>query len=388
MSDFGLSRRQFVKGGLALSVLGSAVLSGCGGSSEPFAPTIPLPPAASMVQPPVLRSENGSLTTTFRIRYEELQVSTPTGTRAASLRTWNGFLGGPTLRVKPGDRLVVELINELPPNTDPMPPDHNTPHHFNSINLHTHGLHVSPEQDDVLLSLRPGETYTYTYDIPSDHPCGTFWYHAHKHGATAMHLFSGMAGLLIVEGEVDNDPLVASATDLDFVIQELNLGGYGTETDTSTVYEVPDYVKPGPFSQRDSFLLVNGEFQPTVTVEPGRTFRLRVLNASVRQAMPLSIPGAKLSVLSQDGITMQEALFVDSITLAPANRADLLIKFEQTGSFEMVKGSFSTGGGNPLPSAVIAKFVVEGRQRDNAHANKIDYPGSTPHHPRFRGHRA
>ncbi len=60
------------------------------------------------------------------------------------VRTYEGTVPGPTLRLKPGDVLRIKLINDMPPNRDPMPEDHSLPHHFNTTNLHTHGLHVSP----------------------------------------------------------------------------------------------------------------------------------------------------------------------------------------------------------------------------------------------------
>ncbi|WHI51805.1 hypothetical protein P3339_02950 [Microbulbifer sp. MLAF003] len=44
----------------------------------------------------------------------------------------------------------------------------NFPHEFNTYNLHTHGLHVSPESpgDNVCMKIPPGENFTYEYDIP------------------------------------------------------------------------------------------------------------------------------------------------------------------------------------------------------------------------------
>lgn len=375
----GLERRSFLKGGLALA---TALAAGCGSSSgfvsNPPAIDIPSIPPAQLVQPPVLRSSAGNLTTDFNVSYVTGPIPTPLGSRNSKLRTWNGFVGGPTLRVRPGDRLVVNLTNTLPVNTDPIPPDHNTPHHFNTLNLHTHGLHVSPGQDNVLLDLMPGEKFTYAYDIPADHPCGTFWYHAHKHGCTAMHLLSGMAGLLIVEGEVDNDPLVGLATDLDCVISEINLGGIGNETDPNTIYEVPDYVKPSPFASADSYFLVNGQYQPTLTVNPGRTFRLRVLNASARNTMPLSIPGAKLNLISLDGITLPATREVDTVRLAPANRADIIVRFDQAGSFQLKKLAFTGGGGNPTPEAVLMNFTVSGADQGMPLPTTLTTPKSLP----------
>jgi len=354
-----VNRRNFIKGGMAAAAI---CLTGCGDSDNPFVVTpnggVPGP---NFLQPPVLQSANGSLSTTFDVRYVNTTLRTPVGSRNCSLRTWNGFVGGPTLRVRPGDRLTVQVNNQLPANTDPVPPDHNTPHHFNTINLHTHGLHVSPSQDDVLTPIPPGTSKTYVYDIPANHPCGTFWYHAHKHGSTAMHLMSGMAGLIIVEGEVDNDPGVAEAAQLDFVIQEINLKGLSDlNADPSATYEVPDYTTKSPFAAGDSFFIVNGAFFPELTVNPGRTIRLRILNGSTRNTMPISVPGAQLTVISLDGITLPQPLTLDTIRLAPANRADVVLRFDEPGTFTVRKEEFKNGGGAANPEQGLALIRVQG----------------------------
>merc|ERR1719230_514897 len=52
---------------------------------------------------------------------------------------------------------------------------------------------------------------TYEYEIPKDHPSGTFWYHPHLHGSSALQVASGMVGALIVEdepGDMDETVLV------------------------------------------------------------------------------------------------------------------------------------------------------------------------------------
>ena len=367
-----VNRRNFIKGGMAAAAI---CLTGCGDSDNPFVVTpnggVPGP---NFLQPPVLQSANGSLSTTFDVRYVNTTLRTPVGSRNCSLRTWNGFVGGPTLRVRPGDRLTVQVNNQLPANTDPVPPDHNTPHHFNTINLHTHGLHVSPSQDDVLTPIPPGTSKTYVYDIPANHPCGTFWYHAHKHGSTAMHLMSGMAGLIIVEGEVDNDPGVAEAAQLDFVIQEINLKGLSDlNADPSATYEVPDYTTKSPFAAGDSFFIVNGAFFPELTVNPGRTIRLRILNGSTRNTMPISVPGAQLTVISLDGITLPQPLTLDTIRLAPANRADVVLRFDEPGTFTVRKEEFKNGGG-----------AGRGVQPSTS-VGQPDDPRSTAHYPAGRG---
>lgn len=112
----------------------------------------------------------------------------------------------PTLEATPGSTVRVFIRNLLAPEKDC--PGHradiNVPHCFNSTNLHSHGLWVSPAgiSDNVLRTLPPNKdfTYEYEYNIPLDHPAGTFWYHPHLHGSTAIQVASGMAGALIVTG--------------------------------------------------------------------------------------------------------------------------------------------------------------------------------------------
>lgn len=109
----------------------------------------------------------------------------------------------PTLAAKPGQTIRVGLNNRLQPEPGCTPPNINIPHCFNSTNLHSHGLWVSPagNSDNVLITIRPKVSFEYEYNIPATHPAGTFWYHPHLHGSTALQVSSGMAGALIVHGE-------------------------------------------------------------------------------------------------------------------------------------------------------------------------------------------
>lgn len=76
---------------------------------------------------------------------------------------------------------------------------------FNVTNNHFHGGWVNPagNSDNVLRTLYPAAhvPHEYEYNIPADHPAGTFWYHPHVHGSTAIQVASGMGGALIVRGD-------------------------------------------------------------------------------------------------------------------------------------------------------------------------------------------
>jgi FtsP/CotA-like multicopper oxidase with cupredoxin domain len=121
-------------------------------------------------------------------------------------RSYSGGLCGSIIRVRAGDTLDVRLVNNLP-NEEPVHGSGSMVHRLNVTNLHTHGLFVSPSgrADNVYLDVRPGETFRYQFEIPEDHPAGTYWYHAHLHGSVAFQVASGMAGALIVEGALDDE---------------------------------------------------------------------------------------------------------------------------------------------------------------------------------------
>ncbi|HYV49945.1 MAG TPA: multicopper oxidase domain-containing protein [Myxococcaceae bacterium] len=165
------------------------------------------------------------------------------GADKVHLRSYDGALVGPTIRARAGDTLNIHLVNKLPANPPtpnnlevmaaeqarlltrgvPTPLTNNIPHGFNTTNLHTHGLHVSPSgnSDNVLLAIGPGEDFRYEIKIPTDHPPGTFWYHPHVHGSTALQVSSGMEGALIIEGDIDRVPEIAVAREQVMLFQQI-----------------------------------------------------------------------------------------------------------------------------------------------------------------------
>lgn len=118
-----ISRRRVLQlGGLGLVgvAAGGAGLAWSRGSSL-VVPAV----GAQLSEPEVLRSAGGVLP----VRLEAAEGQLAIGGRQATAYGYNGGLPGPTLRLRRGDRLQVELVNRLDAPT----------------NLHVHGLHVSPE---------------------------------------------------------------------------------------------------------------------------------------------------------------------------------------------------------------------------------------------------
>jgi FtsP/CotA-like multicopper oxidase with cupredoxin domain len=136
----------------------------------------------------------------------------------------------PTLRLKPGDLLILKLKNELTNRATSMASP--TPGETScasramlagSTNLHFHGLMIPPacHQDDVLnTAIQPASSYEYRVRIPRTQPPGLYWYHPHLHGHSEEQVLGGASGALIVEGIERFNPLVAGLPERILVIRD------------------------------------------------------------------------------------------------------------------------------------------------------------------------
>jgi hypothetical protein len=115
-------------------------------------------------------------------------------------RGYNGNLPGPTIRVRAGDTFNITLVNELE-DIDNTDYGMNEFRHPNTTNLHTHGLHSSskPPGDNVFVSVKPLSSHNYSYSILDTHMGGTYWYHPHLHGCTALQIGGGAFGNDVIE---------------------------------------------------------------------------------------------------------------------------------------------------------------------------------------------
>jgi len=277
-----------------------------------------------------------------------------------------GYDGGPrprTLRVRAGDTLALALSNRLPPDAGPaaatgghMHAGHaapasvpgmsglNVPHGFNLTNMHVHGLHVSPRSpaDNILLTVKPGQTQNYSYALPATHPCGLNFYHAHEHGSVALQVASGMAGALIVEGKVDEIPAIKAAKDVVMLLQSLPVDANGQLESYDTL-------------NNGTQVYINGQKNPTIRLRPGEVQRWRLVNATHDRFLTLTLKGFTVVALGFDGNPLESTERADEIFLAPGNRAEVLVKAgAKTGVFVLDGGSNYGVTYGPLAAVAVA----------------------------------
>jgi FtsP/CotA-like multicopper oxidase with cupredoxin domain len=263
-------------------------------------------------QPEVVASRNGVL---------DLTLTAAAGVRLADRDTsawgFNGTSPGPTLRARPGDLLRVRLVNQIDQPT----------------NLHTHGLHVSPHNnsDNPFVTIEPGSTFDYAIAIPADHPAGTYWYHPHHHGTVADQIFAGLVGALLVQSDDDlpvTDDLVLLVTD-------------------TTLDDSGRIVTPGPMARmmgrEGELVLVNGQHQPVITSAPGALQRWHIINGCVSRVLALRLESHQPTQVALDGVFLPRPVNRNQVVLAPGNRADLLVRPNDGGSFRLISYPYDRG---------------------------------------------
>jgi FtsP/CotA-like multicopper oxidase with cupredoxin domain len=327
----------------------------------------------------------------------------------------------PTLRLKPGDLLILRLKNEISPETPgalqsdnasaPVVAKANTKvsaqpvsaHHMptsgecagkemiaSATNIHFHGLDVPPvcHQDDVLNTLiEPGaQPFEYRFRVPADEPPGLYWYHPHIHGFTKSQVLGGASGALIVEGIERANTLLAGMPERVFVIRDQDL----EHPDAQAIHSGNT---PTPVVQRDAegdilnagfdggkpakdlsinFVPVSfPEYIPAVIrVKPGEKQLWRVLNASAITYIDLQFTANNaaqfMGVVSMDGNPINEnglsgnrILWESHILLPPAGRAEFVLKpIPQGTSASLVTRVVDTGpAGENDPTRTLATIV-------------------------------
>ena len=281
---------------------------------------------------------NGETFTTRAYRQEGTSYSVP----------------GPTINVVPGNKYILSLHNTLP--FEALSTSHNVFKDPNAVNIHTHGLHISGESpgDDVSRVFEGGRGGDFVWDIPADHMGGTYWYHAHHHGATYLQVAGGMLGMLIVDDANDGIPAnVAGMEERQLLFAKLDPTASGTGGDV---------LMGGSLS--GATWTTNGVIGGNICMPANTWQHWRVLIADPN-AMLRDIefgPECEVMVLARDGVWRTVApkdLTTNTLKLTGASRADFAIR--TTGN------SWVKVGGN-----IMANIYVDGPSDASVHPFDID----------------
>ena len=304
---------------------------------------------------PEIRSVNG-------VAHLQLAAVLDTRTKLPAF-LFGGHTVAPTIRVRPGDTIVLDYTNLLPAQSAPP---------LDMTNLHTHGLMDSPKApgDQVLMiMIAPGQTYRYVYNIPRNQPPGLYWYHPHPHGESNRQVASGMSGLIIIEGVESYAPVVRGLAERDIILRDFYLDwstaplsrirrravmreaareraanpalplSTAIRSAAATATALPSTGPDCDPGDADKGVTINGLPAAKITMRPGSRQFFRVVNASANSFFDLKIPGSRLLVVANDGVPLAfhdrsvQAQWLDHVLVPPAGRVEAVVEAPaQTGT--------------------------------------------------------
>jgi FtsP/CotA-like multicopper oxidase with cupredoxin domain len=270
------------------------------------------------------------------------------GGREGYLFTFNGLVPGPLLQAKPGNHVRIRFRNDLPEAT----------------NLHYHGLHIPPggNADNIFLHVPAGEEMLYEFDLPTDHPGATFWYHPHVHGTVARQVSRGLAGVFIVRGELDEIPEIAAAPEFIMVLQDFALSADGLPTEPNVMERLT--------GREGGLVTVSGLLQPSIPIQRKGWVRLRILNTSSSRYYRLRLDEHPFQVIASDGGPLPSPESIDEILLVPGERVDVMIRGDRPeGVYRFFSLPYDRGSGMgagmgmgpPSQSVLLATLNYQGQ---------------------------
>ena len=354
-----LSRRKF----LALASLGvtgayitlqtdlaRAMMGSGGGGMGGGGTTVINPPPGAPFRNPAEAVKNSL--GVYELAVQEAQVSV--NGSWSTLLTYNGKFPGPAIRARRGEILRVQLKNFLPYTAEKNILGHTK----NVTNLHTHGLHVSPNEpaDSMMVRLQPGGIYDYVYDLSKEEPGHLNFYHPHVHGVVAEQYWGGLAGPLVIEDEI---PALAGYETHIMVLKDLTLSGFLPEPYTSTT----EYMH----GKEGNLVMVNGQVNPVLNIRPGQVQRWRIVNASNARFYKLSLENHSLYLVGTDGGLLDKPYPVASLLLSPGERMDILIKANQTAkNYRFLSLPYSRGGMSSQQQVTLLTLACSGSKVNGA----------------------
>ncbi len=206
------------------------------------------------------------------------------------MKAWvyNEQLPGPQVRVREGDRVRINVRNQLPESTC----------------VHFHGLEVPNDQDGVPFitqkPIKPGASHTYEFTVPNP---GSHMYHSHHNAAKQVGM--GLLGAFIVEPK---DP------------------GSEPDVDIDTVMILNDMAHG---------YTLNGKGFPAtepIVAKRGQKIRIRFMNEGM-QIHPMHLHGMHMTVIAKDGWNQPAPWKCDTLNIAPGERWDVLVNATNPGTW-------------------------------------------------------
>jgi FtsP/CotA-like multicopper oxidase with cupredoxin domain len=228
------------------------------------------------------------------------------GDAAVRMLAYNGSIPGPSLRVRQGSEIVVNVANDGDVDAT----------------VHWHGLRLDNRFDGTHQTQHPipiGGTFPSRVVFPDP---GLYWYHPHIRQDYGQEM--GLYGTIVVAPtEPDYWPPVHREVVLtldDILLEEGKVAPFSRSQTTHTAM--------GRFGD---LLLVNGEPELKLTAQAGEVVRLYLVNTANTRVFNVAVPGARMKLVGGDSGRVEREEFVETVILAPSERVVVDVLFGEPG---------------------------------------------------------
>jgi len=260
--------------------------------------------------------------------------------RRTEMWTYGGSFPGPTIRRPAGATTEVTFAHELPAKAGELTVHLHGGHNRSSEDGQPGGLtqrqprsfycdissRLGPAESGNDLLISPGGRRTYVYEgIEEGAPerAAFQWYHDHRLDRTARNVWRGLAGMWILDDELDASlSLPKGERDVALMINDRSFDKHNQLTNP---------FGPNAHAPNDGVtgrhVLVNGALLPHHRVSATR-HRLRVLNASNFRSYNLQLgKGAKLVQIATESGLVPAPITRRQVLIGPGERVELIVDF-------------------------------------------------------------
>src|ERR671910_144847 len=228
------------------------------------------------------------------------------GDATVRMLAYNGSIPGPTLKVREGSELVVNIENQGDMEAT----------------VHWHGLRLENRYDGTHQTQAPisfGERFSARVTFPDP---GVYWYHPHMREDYGQEM--GLYGNCLVE-PADPDYWPAAHRELALTLDDILLedGKVAPFSRAETTYAAM-----GRFGD---VLLVNGETDLALDAQLGEVVRFYFTNTANTRVFNVALPGARMKLVGGDSGHVEHEEFIEEVVLAPSERVVVDVLFERAG---------------------------------------------------------
>jgi FtsP/CotA-like multicopper oxidase with cupredoxin domain len=239
---------------------------------------------------------------------------------------YNNKVPGPLLRVREGQPVTVDVVN-----------DTDVPEY-----VHFHGLFVPPEVDGAeeegTPPVPPHGRRRYQFVAK---PAGSRWYHSHTAAMLDLHRgsYTGQFGFFMIDstndpGHYDQEVFLA-LREWQYFLSTIDQDAMAADPgDPMPERPAPRDIRPNGLEVSAPLYSINdkilGAGEP-LRVRPGQRVLMHLLNASAAQIHRVALPGHKFQVVALDGNPVPSPQAVEVIEIGPGERVDAIVEMNNPG---------------------------------------------------------